>query len=61
MVQTEQDLVNEAARRMSFEKLDMHGEIPIGHAKPELPGTREKRDEIAEGQDVKRAGTNPKI
>lgn len=55
----QRELEKAASQRGNFN--EMEGEIPVGHAKPELPGTREKRDEIAEGQDVKRAGTNPKI
>ena len=57
MIQTERDL--EAARRKSFENLGLVGEIPVGHTKSEMPISREKRDEIAEQQEVKQAGTNP--
>ena len=59
MIQTEQELTNEAARRESFEKLEVNGEIPVGHTKSEMPLSREKRDEIAEQQEAELAGTNP--
>lgn len=58
MIQTEQELVNEAARRGSFEKLEVIGEILVGHTKPEMPISREDRQAKLEKMMAKQAGTN---